>query len=85
MGVKNETWAVVSIHCPNCGKKFQAHKSAEETVSSQCPGCLAVMVRRKIGRRHIRLDIYGVRGGKSEKHCMLKKLNYGGMPTEWLR
>lgn len=58
MKARKETWTIVSVFCPNCGKHSQAHRSADGMVKSKCVSCLTVTVRRKIGRRHTRVDLY---------------------------
>lgn len=58
MKAKNEIWTATSLYCPNCGKKSRAHISASGIIKSACANCFAVVVRRKIGRRHTQLDIY---------------------------
>lgn len=58
MKANKETWSAVSMHCPNCGKESQAHRSANGTIKSACSVCSAVVVRRKMSRRHTRLDLY---------------------------
>ena len=58
MKAKNDIWTATSLYCPNCGKKSGAHISASGIIKSACANCFAVVVRRKIGRRHTRLDIY---------------------------
>lgn len=58
MKANKMSWEQVSIFCPNCGKNSQAHRSADGMVKSKCVSCLTVTVRRKIGRRHTRVDLY---------------------------
>lgn len=54
----SEAWTPFSWHCPHCGNLTQAHMSANGTMKTKCASCCTVLVRRKIGRRHIRLDVY---------------------------
>lgn len=58
---KKETWVPIAWHCPHCGSRSQAQKTAGDTIKAECAGCLTVMVRRRIGRRHTRFDIYAPR------------------------
>ena len=58
---KKETWVPIAWHCPHCGNRSQAQKTAGDTIKAECAGCLTVMVRRRIGRRHTRFDIYAPR------------------------
>ena len=51
-------WTAFSFHCPNCGSESQAHLSENGTMKSVCARCHAVIVRRKIGRRHTQIDLY---------------------------
>lgn len=54
----SEAWTPFSWHCPHCGNLAQAHMSASGTMKAKCASCCTVLVRRKMGRRHIRLDVY---------------------------
>ena len=70
---KKETWVPIAWHCPHCGNRSQAQKTAGDTIKAECAGCLTVMVRRRIGRRHTRFDIYAQEGSVTRPYiCLLK-------------
>lgn len=51
-------WTAFPFYCPYCGKESQAHLSENGTMKSVCARCRAVVVRRRIGRRHTQIDLY---------------------------
>ena len=62
-----DTWQSFSWHCPNCGEISAGYKNASGTVKVECAKCHAVMVRRIMGRRHDRIDIYAPRHEADEE------------------
>lgn len=51
-------WRPFSWHCPNCGEISIGYENAQGTIKVECGQCHAVMVRKVMGRRHDRIDIY---------------------------
>lgn len=51
-------WTTFSFYCPSCGRESQAHLSENGTMKSTCARCRAVVVRKRIGRRHTQIDLY---------------------------
>lgn len=66
MNKENEYWIPVEWHCPNCGQKMVAYKTADEVVKAKCSRCQMVIVRRKMSRRHTRLDLYPIQNESKE-------------------
>ena len=66
----NDKWKPFSWYCPNCGVLSTGYEDASETVKAECRRCHAVVVRRCMGRRHNRIDIYAPKGedGSMEEH-----------------
>lgn len=63
---EKETWRPFSWHCPNCGEISVGYQNASGTIRLECGKCHAVMVRRIMGRRHDRIDIYAPKGEVNE-------------------
>lgn len=51
-------WRPFSWHCPNCGEISVGYQNAQGTIKVECRHCHTVMVRKVMGRRHDRIDIY---------------------------
>ncbi len=51
-----DTWYPFSWYCPNCGTQLIGFKNAEGMIKVECKRCLAVSVRKVMGRRHNRID-----------------------------
>ena len=58
---------VFSWYCPNCGTQLIGFKNAEGMIKVECKRCLAVSVRKVMGRRHNRIDIYAPKGQETVK------------------
>ena len=58
----NEKWQSFSWHCPNCGELTAGYQNASGTIKSECRRCHTVMVRRIMGRRHNRIDVFAPKG-----------------------
>lgn len=63
---KNDTWRPFSWYCPNCGEISIGYQNASGTIKVECSRCHAVMVRKVMGRRHDRVDIYAPKGEVNE-------------------
>ena len=59
---EKEIWRPFSWHCPNCGEISVGYKNSSGTIKVECSKCHAVMVRKVMGRRHNRIDIYAPKG-----------------------
>lgn len=68
MNKQNDYWIPVEWHCPNCGQKAIAYKTADDVIKAECSRCQMIMVRRRMGRRHTRLDLYPIRNGQKENN-----------------
>ena len=56
-----------SWYCPNCGTQLIGFKNAEGMIKVECKRCLAVSVRKVMGRRHNRIDVYAPKGQETVK------------------
>ena len=54
------------MECPNCGEISVGYKNSSGTIKVECSKCHAVMVRKVMGRRHDRIDIYAPKGEVNE-------------------
>lgn len=63
---QKQLWVPVAWHCPNCGEKTQAYMTIDGKVKAECVRCRMVVVRRKVGRRHTRLDVYAFKEGEKK-------------------
>lgn len=63
---EKEIWRPFSWHCPNCGEISVGYKNSSGTIKVECSKCHAVMVRKVMGRRHDRIDIYAPKGEVNE-------------------
>lgn len=52
-------------HCPNCGALVQGIKNGDGIAKGECRSCGSSMVRKFMGRRHDRLDVYAPKGQES--------------------
>lgn len=59
-------WRPFSWHCPNCGEISVGYQNAQSTIKVECRCCHTVMVRKVMGRRHDRIDIYAPKGQVNE-------------------
>ena len=62
-----DTWYPFSWYCPNCGTKLIGFINAEGMIKVECKRCLAVSVRKVMGRRHNRIDVYAPKGQETVK------------------
>lgn len=51
-------WHPYTCYCPNCGNLLLGYQDRNGTVKMTCKSCQASIVRRMMGRRHHRLDVY---------------------------
>lgn len=49
-------------HCPNCGELVQGVKNEDGVAKGTCRKCGSCMVRKYMGRRHDRVEIYAPKG-----------------------
>ena len=52
-------------HCPNCGALVQGIKNGDGIAKGECRSCGSSMVRKFMGRRHDRIDVYAPKGQES--------------------
>lgn len=55
---RHEEWIPFSGRCYNCGAAVTGYKDMKGTVKIECKKCHVVMVRKVMGRRHRRIDLY---------------------------
>ena len=55
-------WQSFSMFCSNCGNHLTGYRNSEGLIKIECDRCHSVSVRRVIGRRHNRVDIYAPKG-----------------------
>lgn len=55
-------WHAFSMFCSNCGNHLTGYKNAEGLIKIECGRCHSVSVRKVIGRRHNRIDVYAPQG-----------------------
>ena len=55
-------WRPVSMYCTNCGELLTGYQNSERMTRIECVRCHSVSVRKQIGRRHNRIDIYAPKG-----------------------
>ncbi len=53
-----QDWRIYSWYCPNCNTEVSGIKDKKNQIKAECPVCGVEMVRTKIGRRHLKIDIY---------------------------
>ncbi len=58
----HDEWQPLSMFCSNCGTRLTGYKNSEGLIKIECGRCHSVSVRRMIGRRHNRIDIYAPKG-----------------------
>ncbi len=51
-------WKECTWHCPNCGSDSSGWKNTAGVIKAECKRCHAVMIRKAMGRRHARYDVY---------------------------
>lgn len=56
--VNEDNWIPVRWYCPHCSHLITGYRNAKGDVKQECGYCGTVMLRRKISRKHISLDIY---------------------------
>ena len=56
--VKEERWVPIKWYCPHCGHLIVGYKNSKGDIKQECGYCGTVMLRRKINRKHICLDIF---------------------------
>ena len=62
MDETKDTWYPFSWHCPNCGCQLTGYKNAAGMIKVECKICHSVSVRKVMGRRHNRIDVYAPQG-----------------------
>lgn len=62
MQYEQTSWRLKQIYCPNCRHLVNGYESKDGTTRMTCEKCGAVMIRKTMGRRHDRIDLYAPRG-----------------------
>ena len=57
-----EKWIRAIVHCPNCGTIVTGYRDKEGSAKMQCATCQAIMVTKRVSRRHERIDLYAPQG-----------------------
>lgn len=55
---ENTSWRSKQIYCPNCRKLVTGYEGKDGITRMTCDQCGAVMIRKVMGRRHERIDVY---------------------------
>ena len=55
-------WKSFSMYCPNCGESLTGYQNSEGLISIECDSCHVLAVRKNMGRRHTRIDLYPPKG-----------------------
>ncbi len=63
--MKKDTWTLMPMYCPNCGKLNHGYRNDEGKIKYECNRCKVVFVRVQKGRRHDRIDVYAPVGQAS--------------------
>lgn len=53
-----DPWKAYACYCPNCSARLSGYRDAESAIKISCFRCGARIVRRFMGRRHDRFDVY---------------------------
>lgn len=56
------SWRLKQIYCPNCRHLVNGYESKDGTTRMICEKCGSVMIRKTMGRRHDRIELYAPRG-----------------------
>lgn len=59
-------WRPYRCYCPNCSTLVVGYKNELGTCRISCPVCEVKIVRKPMGRRHDRIDIYAPEGQTNE-------------------
>ena len=51
-------WPPFSMYCPNCGELMTGYQNSEGLIRKECDICHMLSVRKNMGRRHTRIDLY---------------------------
>ena len=58
MDESKDAWLPFGWHCPHCGNQLIGFRKTEGVIKVECKRCLAVSVRKVMGRRHNRIEVY---------------------------
>ena len=53
-----DPWRAYDCYCPNCNARLTGYRDAEGAIKISCFRCGARIVRRFMGRRHDRFEVY---------------------------
>lgn len=57
-----DTWRPFISYCPNCSNKLVGFPDESGMVRIRCRKCMAEVKRKRLGRKHDRLDLYAPEG-----------------------
>jgi hypothetical protein len=63
-----EEWRALSWFCPNCAERLIGFTDARGFTRAECRKCHSVSVRKVMGRRHNRIEIYAPKGQETLDH-----------------
>ena len=58
LSYENSKWRSRKIYCPNCRHLVIGYEGKDGATRMTCDRCQTVMVSKRMGRRHDRIDIY---------------------------
>lgn len=56
------SWRLKQIFCPNCRHLVNGYEDKNGITRMTCDQCGAVIIRKAMGRRHDRIELYAPRG-----------------------
>ncbi len=61
MSHENNSWRPQKMYCPNCSQAVTGYEGKNGVIKMSCGRCGTALVRKPMGRRHDRIDIYAPR------------------------
>lgn len=58
LSYENSKWRSRKLYCPNCLHLVIGYEDKDGATRMTCDRCQTVMVSKRMGRRHDRIDIY---------------------------
>ena len=73
MADRKEEWRPLSWYCPNCASQLYGYEDASGMTKAECRKCHSISVRKVMGRRHNRIEIYAPKGQVTIGSCKKRK------------